>query len=83
MKKKKTTTNGEFTIDESQFEIDQSKYKDSEDKPQKTEELESLDDVAIDEKNETIHFPWFIGIVIGVLMVIIIALIIVIKVLEG
>lgn len=83
MKKKKTNTNDDFTIDESQFEIDESKFKDEQETPKKDDELESLDDVAIDEKNETIHFPWFIAIIIAALMLLIIGCIIVIKVLEG
>ena len=49
----------------------------------KTEELEETETVPIEERKETIHFPWAIAIIIGVLMVLIIACIIVIKVLEG
>ena len=49
----------------------------------KKESNEETDLVPIDERKETIQFPWFIAIVIGVLMVLIIACIIVIKVLEG
>ena len=65
----------EYKIDESQFEIEQEKENTNE-QPEETEI------VPIDEKNETIHFPWFIAIIIGVLIVLIIACIIVIKVLE-
>ena len=49
----------------------------------KTEELEETEVAPVDEKLETIHFPWFIAIVIGVLMVAIIGLIIAIKIIEG
>ena len=45
--------------------------------------LEETETAPIDEKRETIHFPWFIAIVIGVLMLAIIGLIIAIKVIEG
>ena len=48
----------------------------------KTAELEETEVVPIDGKNETIHFPWSIAIIIGVLMVLIIACFIVIYVLE-
>lgn len=44
---------------------------------------EETETVPVDVKKETIHFPWFIAIIIGVLMVLIIACIIVIKVLES
>ena len=47
------------------------------------EKVEETEAVPIDEKRETIHFPWFIAIVMGVLMVAIIALVIIIKVIEG
>ena len=47
------------------------------------EKAEETEAVPIDEKRETIHFPWFIAIVMGVLMVAIIALVIIIKVIEG
>ena len=50
---------------------------------EKKTELEETEVVPVDEKRETIHFPWFIAIVMGVLMVLIIACFIVIKVLEG
>ena len=49
----------------------------------KTKDLEPTEVAPIDEKRETIHFPWFIAIVIGVLMVAIIGLIIAIKIIEG
>ena len=48
----------------------------------KEEVVEETESVPV-EKNETIHFPWFIAIIIGVLMALIVACIIVIKVLEG
>ena len=44
-------------------------------------ELEETEAVPIDSKKETIHFPWFIAIIIGVLMVLIIACFIVVMVL--
>lgn len=47
------------------------------------DEVSETETVPIDEKYETIHFPWAIAIIIGVLMVLIVACIIVIKVLEG
>ena len=47
----------------------------------KTGELEETDATPIDEKRETIHFPWTIAIIIGVLMVLIIACFIVVMVL--
>ena len=46
-----------------------------------TSELEATESVPVDEKKETIHFPWFIAIIIGVLMVLIIACFIVVMVL--
>ena len=46
-----------------------------------TWELEATESVPVDEKKETIHFPWFIAIIIGVLMVLIIACFIVVMVL--
>lgn len=83
-KKKKEQLDDDFKIDESQFEIEKSQYEVSENNNQKaTKEIEETEAVEIDEKNETIHFPWFIAIVIGVLMILIIACIIVIKVLEA
>ena len=50
---------------------------------EKKTELEETEVVPVDEKKETIHFPWFIAIIMGVLMVAIIALVIIIKVLEA
>ena len=47
----------------------------------KTNELEETEVVPVDEQKETIHFPWAIAIIIGVLMVLIIACFIVIMVL--
>ena len=46
----------------------------------KAEETEA---VPIDEKRETIHFPWFMAIIMGALMLIIIGLFIAIKIIEG
>ena len=50
---------------------------------EKKTELEETEVAPIDEKVETVHFPWFIAIVIGVLMVIIIGLFIAIKIIVG
>ena len=44
-------------------------------------ELQETETVPIDEKHETIHFPWAVAIIIGVLMLLIIACFIVIMVL--
>ena len=52
-----------------------------ENKSKPTSELEATESVPVDEKKETIHFPWFIAIIIGVLMVLIIACFIVVMVL--
>ena len=75
--KKKEEFEEDFSIDQSQYEVeDESKIK-------PTRELEETETVPIEERKETIHFPWAVAIIIGVLMVLIIACIIVIKVLEG
>ena len=47
----------------------------------KTNELEETEVVPVDDKKETIHFPWAMAIIIGVLMALIIACFIVIMVL--
>lgn len=47
----------------------------------KTNELEETEAVPVDEQKETIHFPWAMAIIIGVLMVLIIACFIVIMIL--
>ncbi len=79
MKNKNKQIDDEFAIDQSQYEIET----DAENNSLKaTKELEETETVPVDEKMETIHFPWAIGIIIGVLMLLIIACIIVIKVLE-
>ena len=39
----------------------------------KTSELEETEAAPIEERKETMHFPWSIAIIIGVLMVLIIA----------
>ena len=52
------------------------------DEENKANEIEETESVLVDNKIETIHFPWAIAIIIGVLMVLIVACIIVIKVLE-
>ena len=49
----------------------------------KSDELEETESVPVEERKETIHFPWAIAIIIGVLMILIIACFIVIKVIEG
>ena len=67
--------NDDYSVDESQFEIEYEKG----DRP--TSELEATEIVPIDERKETIHFPWAIAIIIGVLMVLIIACFIVIMIL--
>ena len=46
------------------------------------EELEPTEVAEIDEKRETIHFPWGIAIFMGVLMAAIIACLVIILVLE-
>ena len=50
---------------------------------EKKTELEETEVAPIDEKRETIHVPWFMVIVMGVLMLIIIGLFIAIKIIEG
>ena len=65
----------DFSIDESQCEIE------DENRVKSTDELEATEAVPVDEKRETIHFPWSIAIIIGVLMVLIIACFIIIMVL--
>ena len=47
----------------------------------KTEELEPTEVVPIDQKRETIHFPWAIAIIMGVLMLCIIVCFIVVMIL--
>ena len=75
MEKKNEEFKEGFSIDESQFEIE------DENKERPTSELEATEVVPIDEKRETIHFPWAIAIIIGVLMVLIIACFVVIMIL--
>ena len=71
--------NNEFDTDSS---IENSKYEiEEENQVKPTSELEATESVPVDEKKETIHFPWFIAIIIGVLMVLIIACFIVVMVL--
>ena len=67
-----------FKIDEDQYKLDE--FEDPE-KPRPTSELEETEAVPIDDRKETIHFPWGIAIVIGVLMTLIIACFIVIMIL--
>ena len=47
----------------------------------KTEDLEPTEVVPIDSKRETIHFPWAIAIIMGVLMLCIIVCFIVVMIL--
>ena len=75
MEKKNEEFKEDFSIDESQYEIE------DENKKRPTSELEATEVVPIDEKRETIQFPWAIAIIIGVLMVLIIACFIVIMIL--
>ena len=65
----------DFSIDESHYEIE------DENRVKSTDELEATEAVPVDEKRETIHFPWSIAIIIGVLMVLIIACFIIIMIL--
>ena len=44
-------------------------------------ELEETETVPVDQRKETMHFPWAIAIIIGVLMVLIIACFIVVMIL--
>ena len=44
-------------------------------------EPQETESVPVDEKNETIHFPWAMAIIIGVLMLLIIACFVVIMIL--
>ena len=48
----------------------------------KTEELDETEMVPINERKETIQFPWGIAIFIGILMVLIIACLIAIILIE-
>ena len=52
------------------------------DEERKDEELEPTEACPIDPKKETIHFPWAIAIIMGVLAILIVACFIVIWVLE-
>ena len=47
----------------------------------KTSELDETEAAPIEERKETMHFPWAIAIIIGVLMALIIACFIVIMIL--
>ena len=67
-----------YKIDENQYKLDE--FEDS-DKPRPTKELEETEAVPIDPNKETIHFPWSIAIVIGVLMLLVIACFIVVMIL--
>ena len=81
MKNKKQDEN--FKIDESQFEIDKSEYELEPKEDNNSKPVQETEAVPVDEKIETIHFPWFIAIVIGFLMLAIVGLIIAIKIIEG
>ena len=71
--------------DKDKFEVDENQYKLDEfedpNKPKPTSDLEETEAVPIDDNKETIHFPWAIAIIIGVLMVLIIACFIVVMIL--
>ena len=67
-----------FEVDENQYKLDE--FEDSK-QPKPTSELEETEAVPVDERKETIHFPWAIAIIIGVLMVLIIACFIVVMIL--
>ena len=81
--KNKTQTDDEFIIDDSRFDIDKTQYEAASKDEKKEQPIEEIETVPVNEKIETIHFPWFIAIIMGVLMVLIIACVIIIKVLEG
>ena len=74
-KKENNEFDTDSSIEKSQYEIEE------ENKVKLTSELEATESVPVDEKKETIHFPWTIAIIIGVLMVLIIACFIVVMVL--
>ena len=74
-KKENNEFDTDSSIEKSQYEIE------DENKVKPTSELEATESVPVDEKKETIHFPWTIAIIIGVLMVLIIACFIVVMVL--
>jgi len=68
-----------FEIDDDEFKIDGDEFLD-ENRERKTEELEPSEQVPVNDKIETIHFPWSIAVIMGFLMVVIITLIVLIKV---
>ena len=74
-KKENNEFDTDSSIENSQYEIEE------ENQVKPTSELEATESVPVDEKKETIHFPWTIAIIIGVLMVLIIACFIVVMVL--
>ena len=49
---------------------------------EKEPKLEPTDSFDVDSNKETIHFPWAVAIIIGVLMALIIACFIIIMILE-
>lgn len=49
---------------------------------QEEKELEAIQSVEIDSKRETIHFPWAMAIIMGVLMLAIIFCFVMILILE-
>ena len=69
-------------MQEDKYKIDENDYKleEPEDEPN-NKEPEETEAVPIDPNKETIHFPWAIAIIIGVLMALIIACFIVIMIL--
>ena len=74
-KKENNEFDTDSSIENSQYEIEE------ENQVKPTSELEATESVPVDEKKKTIHFPWFIAIIIGVLMVLIIACFIVVMIL--
>jgi len=46
-----------------------------------TKDLETTEVVPVDPNKETIHFPWFIAIIMGILVLLIIACFIVVMIL--
>lgn len=69
-------------MEEDKYKIDENDYKLEElEAEPNSKEPEETEAVPIDPNKETIHFPWAIAIIIGVLMALIIACFIVIMIL--
>ena len=69
-------------MEEDKYKIDENDYKLEEPEAEpNSKEPEETEAVPIDPNKETIHFPWAIAIIIGVLMALIIACFIVIMIL--